>query len=126
VAAFYIRHGAYLGSCERRQHHYGKEEESQFAVEEKSLVSENAVMKVYPNPFNDQIAVTFKTATSGKVNLTLYDMNSKLIATIHNGFAEKGILQKVEFKTGNLSPGTYFTRLQTEDGVSQQKIVLIR
>ncbi len=132
AAANHIRRGAYLGSCERRHHHMDNKVEEMSGSKTTSAMerikpdAESFPMNVSPNPFNDHITVTFKTTTSGKISLTLFDINGKPVVTTINGFAEKGVLQKIEFKTANLSPGTYITRLQAGNGVSQQKIVLIR
>ena len=126
AAAAHIRNGAYLGQCERRHQHHETGSGSRIINETPGTASENPIIKLYPNPFNDQITVTFKTTISGKVNISLYDINGKKVAIVFNGFAEKGVLQKVEFKTTNLSPGIYFSRIQTENETSQEKIVLMR
>lgn len=133
AAATLISHGAYLGGC---SHHHHQQMDADTdtdtdlkirpTTEAKIPVADHAVINVYPNPFNNQFTATFQTKTSGKVNFVLYDITGKPVATMFNGFAEKGIQQKVELKTGNLSAGTYFARLQTPDGIQQQKIVLTR
>ena len=123
AAALIIRFGAYLGGCDRRPETRSEEE---INVKNTKFIPEKPTITAYPNPFNDRITLTFKLANPGKVNLALYDINGKLIATVFNGFAEKGILQKLDFNTTKLPAGIYFSRLQTPDGVIQQKLSLIR
>jgi len=131
AAASLINHGAYLGGCTHHHHQQmdvdtDTDSKSRPAIEAKIPVADHAAINVYPNPANDQFTATFQTKTSGKVKFILYDITGKPVATLFNGYAEKGIQQKVELKTGNLSAGTYFARLQTPDGIQQQKIVLTR
>ncbi|MFI5131179.1 MAG: serine hydrolase [Chitinophagales bacterium] len=123
AATLIIRFGAYLGGCDRRP---DTRSEEVINVKNNKFIPEKPTITAYPNPFNDRITLTFKLTKPGKVNLAIYDINGKLIATVYNGFAEKGILQKVDFTTAKLPAGIYFSRLQTPDGVFQQKLTLVR
>ena len=123
AAAVHIGNGAYLGSCTQQP-------VSRSAIQSEPKTNgqtepENA-MKVYANPFNEKISISFRMSTSGKISLGLYDISGKLIATAYNGFAEKGVTQTIEFKTGTLPSGIYFSRLQAQEGVLQQKLSLVR
>ena len=124
AAAVHIRHGAYLGECSPGQNTHSDDNDRR--SKENVLISDEATMNGYPNPFSDQVVISFMVAKPGKVSLVLYDMNGKPVVTVFNGIAEKGVLQKVELNTQKLPAGIYFSRLQTQDGISQQKLSLIR
>jgi D-alanyl-D-alanine carboxypeptidase len=131
AAAVHISHGAYLGGCSARHHHEDNNDENDDAkivntiAQKLTLTSENS-LTAFPNPFSDKVSISFTVPSSGNASISLYDINGKLVAPVFNGFVEKGALKKVELDSRNLPAGIYFTRLQTREGVKQQKIVLIR
>jgi len=49
-----------------------------------------------------------------------------LISTLYNKETEKNINHTLNFSAGKLSSGVYILRLQTSEGVAQEKIVLRR
>lgn len=123
AAAPVIEKGGYLGNCEAEPI---TKTTGKLPGEVESFNTEITGMKVFPNPAAGNVSVLYKVKQSGKVNFSLYDITGKLVANIFNGMAEKGIQQKIEFETGNLSAGVYVGYLKTADGTSQQKIILAR
>ncbi len=63
-------------------------------------------LKVFPNPSSSVFKI--ETVQSGK--LKFYDINGKMLDTVH---VDKGG-EIVKWKPGNLPPGTYFARLFSE------------
>jgi hypothetical protein len=53
-------------------------------------------------------------------------MNGKLLATLFNGMAEKGRIERINWNADKLPAGIYVSRLQTATGSIQRKIVLNR
>ncbi|MDZ4203271.1 MAG: T9SS type A sorting domain-containing protein [Bacteroidales bacterium] len=66
----------------------------------------------YPNPFSSQTQVTYKLSEACHTNISVYDLQGKLVSILVNQYQTDGIYQ-VDFMRGNLKPGTYLCRLST-------------
>jgi hypothetical protein len=79
----------------------------------------------YPNPFNAKTTIGFTLPENTHVNLTIYDISGKQIATLIN---ENKITGKhtVEFVPDEKMNGIYFCKLSTKKGVSVKKLTLIK
>ncbi|HEY0731235.1 MAG TPA: T9SS type A sorting domain-containing protein, partial [Chitinophagaceae bacterium] len=82
------------------------------------------VFRQYPNPSNGTLHIEFNVAKAGNVQLAVYDLNGRLVSKIYEGYMEKGINRNTNFNTASLSSGVYITRLQTADGVKEQKLIV--
>ena len=69
----------------------------------------------YPNPFNQSSVVSYQLTVAGKVNLSLYDINGRLVGTLVEGWQGAGE-HRAEIGghpgMGVLPTGIYFIRLQ--------------
>lgn len=117
AAAGHISKDAYLGGCE--------------AASSKSITTTVAetnpaalVFRQYPNPSIGTVHFEFNVSKAGKVLLELYDLNGRLVSKIYEGYMETGPARKSNFNTSSLSSGVYITRLQTADGVKEQKLIV--
>lgn len=113
-AELLIKDGATLGACE------GSTEV------EKGIVKPTDLLKTYPNPASGNVTLSFTPARSGQAILTLHNNNGTQVATLYNGTVEKGMLKQVTLSLGKFIPGTYYCRLQTTNGVSEQKLFIVR
>lgn len=119
IARELIKKGAYLGGCNQ-------------AISQPIASSSDALktseakddLSVFPNPVTSHSTITFQTAQSGKINLSIYDLNGKLITTLYNGITEKAVQRQVNFNAGKLNSGVYICRLQTAANTISQKIIL--
>jgi photosystem II stability/assembly factor-like uncharacterized protein len=89
-------------------------------VPDKYILSQN-----YPNPFNPVTNIEFSVPKNGAVKLTVFDITGKELAVLVNQILSIG-KYKVDYNGANLSSGTYFYRLQTNDFVATKKMVLIK
>jgi hypothetical protein len=64
----------------------------------------------FPNPFNPSTQISFELPTESFVNLTVYDLLGRGVATIVDGIRSSGI-HKLEFNALGLSSGVYVYRL---------------
>jgi len=78
----------------------------------------------YPNPFNPSTTISYRVSQSSQVNLTIYNILGRAIATPVNGFQEAGSYS-ISFNAVDLTAGIYFYRL-TADGqsVATRKMLL--
>ncbi len=79
----------------------------------------------YPNPFNPSTTVKFNLKQSGLVNLTVYDIMGREIATLINEFKPAGE-HEVKFNASQLASGVYLYRLRMSDQVITKKMLLIK
>jgi D-alanyl-D-alanine carboxypeptidase len=121
AAPAFIAKGAYLGNCQSEpvSANSGKQVSS---VEIANLSKNNLL--AYPNPFAGNIRLSFTPDISGQYDLSIYDINGKLVRSLYKKIAEKGNVQHVEWNGSNMSSGTYIVCLRTPAGIERQKIVL--
>ncbi len=89
-----------------------------------SAASANATLHpVYPNPFNPTTNLKISLQETADVKLSIYDINGRLVETLHDGSLSPGDYSFTFLGTG-LASGTYFARLRTGEAVSIQKMML--
>jgi hypothetical protein len=82
----------------------------------------------YPNPFSDELMVSFVMAEPGSINLEIFTLNGKLVRTINSDYFTEGRHElRLNTSFENLLPGTYILSLsgQTNKGKFRetQKII---
>ncbi|HEY6952442.1 MAG TPA: T9SS type A sorting domain-containing protein [Bacteroidota bacterium] len=84
-----------------------------------------ALFQNYPNPFNPTTTITFSIAKFSIVNLKIYDLLGREVATLANGAMSAG-LHEVTFDASKLASGVYFYQLRAGDFVSTRKLLLLK
>ena len=87
--------------------------------------SDYTLSQNYPNPFNPTTNIDFTLPVSQRVSLKVYNMLGQEVATIMDGFKEKGSYF-VEFNASKLASGVYLYKLQAGSFVSTKKMVLVK
>lgn len=83
----------------------------------------NELKQNYPNPFSDATVITYRLAKTGRITLSLYDMNGKLLKTIINGQKDAGEHTAV-LSARELAAGVYFYKLQGENYSAVKKMII--
>lgn len=78
----------------------------------------------YPNPFNPSTTITYKLNRSGKVYLSVFDINGKEIKTLVNQYQNAG-KHKVKFTANSLASGVYFYKIYLDSFVQIKKMILL-
>ncbi|QGY47458.1 T9SS type A sorting domain-containing protein [Maribellus comscasis] len=78
---------------------------------------------IYPNPVSREFVISFQTKTSGKVNLAIFDVQGKKIATLLNKKLNSGI-HSVSVSNSLPAGSVYFCKLVTAEGVLTEKIIV--
>ena len=94
-------------------------------VKEEILPMQYVLYQNYPNPFNASTKINFNIPQASEVNLSVYNILGKKVATLLNGFLESG-LHSVIFDGRNLASGTYIYRLQTPIFIQTKKMLLLK
>ena len=89
------------------------------------LPNEFSLSQNYPNPFNPSTTISYELPISGFVNLKIYDLLGREVATLVNKEQQKGNYQ-VSFDGSKLSSGVYYYRLQAGDFIQTKKMILIK
>ncbi|MEO1021227.1 MAG: T9SS type A sorting domain-containing protein [Bacteroidota bacterium] len=80
----------------------------------------------YPNPFNPTTAITFRLDEAATVQLQVFDVLGRLVATLADGRVASG-LSTYTFDAANLSSGVYFYTLSVNDArLETRKMLLLK
>jgi len=89
-------------------------------AEDKKL---NSLQQNYPNPFNSMTTISYSLANPAKVNLSLFDMNGRLVRVLVNNAKDAGI-HTLRFNSGTLSSGIYYYKIQTGSFSDVKKMII--
>ena len=80
----------------------------------------------YPNPFNPSTKLEFTVPSAGRTTLRVYNTIGQLVVTLFDGAAETGRIYQQPFNATSLPTGMYLVRLQFNDQVATQKMLLVK
>ncbi|MBZ0265668.1 T9SS type A sorting domain-containing protein [bacterium] len=80
---------------------------------------------VYPNPFNNTTRISFTLQQKGAVELKVFDLLGREVASLLERTMEGGNHQ-VAFHASDLSSGIYFVQLSSGKSVKSQKMILLK
>lgn len=86
---------------------------------------EFALEQNYPNPFNPTTVIQFSVAEMSNVQLQVFDILGRRVATLVNEVKSPGAYT-VNFDARSLSSGTYFYRIEAGDFTAIKKMMLIK
>ena len=79
----------------------------------------------YPNPFNPETKISFTLSRRSQVELQVFDIKGKVVATILNNELDAG-QQEILFNGSALSSGIYFYRLKAGNRIITRKMSLLK
>jgi len=79
----------------------------------------------YPNPFNPTTTFSFELSQLGKVRLSIFNIIGQEVAILQNNILSAG-RHTINFDGSNLSSGTYFYMLKTDNHLLTKKFTLIK
>lgn len=97
---------------------------SQIAGED-DLPQEYELGRAYPNPFNPTTGIHYELPEEAEVQLTVYDVTGREIATLVNETQPAGKYQ-ITFEAINLATGTYIYRITANDWSDSGKMMLVK
>lgn len=87
------------------------------------------VIRVYPNPINRTLAVSYELAQPSPVECRIYDVTGRVVRTLFRGGQDLGSQSlRWDRKDDSRQPvkaGVYFVKLKTAKGRAQAKIVVL-
>ena len=103
----------------------GKYAYSRVVSIEITVLSEYILNQNYPNPFNPNTFITYSIPFSSKVTLTVYNALGELITTLVKENQEAGSYS-VNFNAAGLNSGIYFYKMQSDNFVKTNKMLLLK
>ena len=95
------------------------------AVINPNVIETYTLSDAYPNPFNPVAHISYNVPELAQVQLIVYDVIGREVATLVDGWVNAGSYQ-VTFDANGLSSGVYFYRLQAGEFSSVKKMVLMK
>ena len=80
-------------------------------------------MTVFPNPVSSNGWLNISTKKSGKINLTLYDLQGRIVNTLMNNYLQAGEIT-MPFNAAHLQKGIYILQLRTTTGLLRKQITI--
>lgn len=96
-----------------------------FVDEDESLPRGFTLHANYPNPFNASTTISFSVDTDTEVDLAIYDVLGRRVATLFNGPVNAGT-HRVNLNAGDLSSGVYFYRLAADGNDAVNRMTLLK
>lgn len=91
-------------------------------AESEAAPDESPEWRISPNPFTSTARIALKLPRGGHVRLTLHDLGGRMITVLQSAQLKSGWYE-TDLLGGNLPPGVYFLRLQTDKGVFTEKVI---
>jgi hypothetical protein len=79
----------------------------------------------YPNPFNPSTVIRYQVSASGNVELKVFDVLGKEVATLVNEIQSAGTYSRT-FNAANLPSGLYIYTLKAGSNVQTKKMLLLK
>jgi len=98
---------------------------TRFPTDVETFESQTIAFKgIFPNPVNDFGRVTFTLKIGSKVNISVYDINGNLVATVADHFMNANEYS-LGFNSANLPSGKYIVKLTTYDFVAVKEMIVL-
>jgi hypothetical protein len=86
------------------------------------IVSENVVLKLYPNPANEAFTIQYNAAEAGEYDVKVYDILGKEMVSMKTEFALGQ--NAYEVKTNELAKGIYFVKVSNDTQSDVNKLII--
>jgi hypothetical protein len=83
------------------------------------------LLQNFPNPFNPETSITYSLKSSGKVHLSIWDLLGVQVKILVDEVQSAGKHQ-YNFLASDLSSGTYFYRLESNEGTIVKKMIFLK
>ena len=91
-----------------------------------SLIKSNSLkVNIFPNPFNLTTRIQYTLGKNTKVEIAVYDLLGRKVATLMDGYQNGGSHQVV-WDASEVSAGVYLYQMKTNDIVISKRMTLIK
>jgi len=93
--------------------------------EDASISTEFSLLSVYPNPFNSQIQIEYSLPIAGHVQLSIYNLSGRQVASLSSGSYPAGI-HSILWSADREAAGIYVIRLDTDEKSTTWRVLLVK
>jgi lysophospholipase L1-like esterase len=90
-----------------------------------NIPSQIALYPAYPNPFNPSTTISFTLPSTSNVILKIFDIMGREISTLVSGRLNAGLHSR-QWDAVNMPTGVYFYRLQADNSIKTERLVLLK
>ncbi len=90
---------------------------------QETIIFKDDLSQNYPNPSKGETVINYSLAKTSRVNLSLFDVDGRLVKVLVNGVKEAGA-HTVRLNGGALTSGVYFYRLQAGNYSAVKRMVI--
>jgi hypothetical protein len=83
------------------------------------------IIRMYPNPFNNQIAIKYELPYRSHVKVVIYDILGRKVSTLIDSDQKAGKHQ-VNWDARNQASGLYFSKIQIGEHLYTEKMILMK
>ena len=83
------------------------------------------INSVYPNPFNPQTEIHYTIPKTEDVTISVFDITGKKVVVLKSEMQNAGE-HSIIWNAEQMSSGVYFIRLQTDDKIKSQHVILLK
>ncbi len=96
------------------------------AVTDKSFPSNFKLYQNYPNPFNPSTTINFTLPNEASVTLTVFNSLGQKVALLLNNIRKSSGAHSIVFDASGFPSGTYIYRLQVNNKILTNKMILLK
>ncbi|MBZ0264744.1 S8 family peptidase [bacterium] len=85
----------------------------------------SSIASVYPNPFNAEVSIQYTLPTHTVTKLVIFDINGREVASLVNSSKPAGAYS-INWNASDFASGIYMAVLETQDGSSAHKLMLLK
>jgi len=83
------------------------------------------LISIYPNPFNSSTVIKYFIENKAEVNISVFDIQGKLIDVINNNMQEPGYNELV-WEPSNIPSGLYIFKISSNGKSQTQKALFLK
>ena len=80
------------------------------------------LIRVYPNPFDTQVSLSYKLQQNSLVSLTVYDITGHIVSRTSHGMQPRG-MHEIVYNAKAFPAGIYFFKLKTNEHIQTCKLI---
>jgi hypothetical protein len=89
------------------------------------VVGDFSLAQNYPNPFNPETTIRYSVPTAGQVELAVYDLTGRKVATLVNGYQSAGI-HDISWDASPFAAGVYVYTLTANGQTATGKMIYMK